>query len=197
VHVLTTSERRPWTAPVTALTAVVLLVAGCGGSDSSGGSDSDGVAAAGETTPAASSGSASDLMGTWQTPDIPLERVRANFLAAGGTPEQAAEFLSTSDAKNTVSFLIEVGDDSWVELESDDGRPAVTGWRGNYTADAKGVHAHELGTTCAIDYATALDDQGRLRIEVVRDEGADPACGAIDLLAQKTIYESAPFSLVP
>jgi hypothetical protein len=192
VDVLTTSGHRPRPASATALTAVVLLVAGCAGSGSGG------AAGAAQTNPAASSApGASDLQGTWRTPDIPLERVRANFLTAGGTPEQADEFLSTGDAENTISYLIQVGHGTWVELESYDGRAAVTGWRGEYTADADGVHAHELGGVCAIDYATTLDAQGRLSIEVVRDKGSDPGCESIDRPAQKTIYESAPFSRVP
>jgi hypothetical protein len=190
VDALPCTHRRIRTAPPAALAALVLLTAGCDGSGDA--------AEAGETTSAApSAASASELQGTWQTPAIPLERVRANFLAAGGTPEQADEFLSSIDGENTVSFVIQVGDDTWVELESDDGRTAVTGWRGEYTTDADGVHAHEVGTSCVIDYATTIDDEGRLTIEVLKDEGSDPGCGAVDMLAQKTIYESAPFSPVP
>ena len=184
------TDRRLRTAPPTAVAALVLLTAGCGGSG--------GPAAAGETTAAASAAAdTTDLQGTWQTEDIPLERLRANYLAAGGTEAQADDFLASSDADNTLGFVIEVGDDTWVELESDDGRSPTTGWRGTYTVDADGVHAHEIGASCAIDYATTLDDQGRLTVEVLRDEGSDPGCGAIDLLAQKTIYESAPFTRVP
>jgi len=167
------------------------MAAGCGG-----GSSETGSATASSTDRSSSAVPAADLEGTWQTSDIPVEKLRAAYEGAGGSPADAEEFVSqwgSGSAQTTVQFRFRAQDGVWDEYEVVDQGEPERGWTGTFTVDGDVIHAQEADVGCAIDYKATLDED-QLTLKVLRDEGRNPECGSVDLLAQRTIYESAPFS---
>jgi hypothetical protein len=141
---------------------------------------------------------AADLEGSWQTPDIPIEKARAVYQDAGGSPADAEAFvnqLGTGSAQNTVQFQFRAQNGVWDQFERADQGEAKRGWTGSFTVDGDVIHAQEADAGCAIDYGATLDGE-QVTLKVLRDEGQNPECNSVDLLAQRTIYESAPFSKV-
>ena len=191
-------HRRLRRSRLVAAAVVALAAAGCG-------SSTTGTSTAGTSPPTGPADGSSpalqpgDLEGTWRTPEIPLEQARAAYQRAGGSPAEAEEFvaqLGGGAVRRTVAFEFRVDEQSWDQYEYDDGGAAVLGWSGTYTVDGAVVHAHEVDYGCAIDYAPTLSGD-QLTLQVLRDEGDEPMCGREDLLAQRTIYETAPFTRVP
>ncbi|PRY36047.1 hypothetical protein LY71_1268 [Geodermatophilus tzadiensis] len=189
---VTSRSRRPAWARAAAA-ATLLVAAGCGGGSSEAGSTP--ASATDESSPA---GQAADLEGTWQTPDIPLEEARVVYEDAGGSSADAEAFvdqLGSGSAQSTIQFQFHAHDGVWDQYERADHGEAERGWTGTYTVDGDVVHAREADAGCAIDYRATLEGD-QLTLEVLRDEGQNPECSSVDLLAQRTIYESAPFSKV-
>ncbi len=184
-------RRRPAWSRAAAAAALLVVAAGCGGGGSEAGSTT-----ADPTDPPSPAGQAADLEGTWQTPDIPVEELRAAYESAGGSPADAADFVSqwgSGSARTTVQFRFRAQDGVWDEYEVVDQGEPERGWTGTFTVDGDVIHAQEADVGCAIDYR-AVRDGDQLSLKVLRDEGRNPECASEDLLAQRTIYESAPFS---
>ncbi len=191
--IVPSSCRRPAWSRAAAAAAVLVMTAGCGG-----GSSETGSATASSTDRPSSAVPAADLEGAWQTPDIPLEKARAVYEGAGGSPADAEAFvnqLGTGSAQSTVQLQFRAQDGVWDEYERADQGEAKRGWTGTFTVDGDVIHAQEADVGCAIDYRATLDGD-QLTLKVLRDEGRNPECSSVDLLAQRTIYESAPFSKV-
>ena len=185
--------RRPAWTRSTAAAALLVMAAGCGGGSSEAGS-----ATASSTDRPSSTVQAADLEGTWQTPDIPLEELRAAYEGAGASPADAEAFVSqwgSGSAQTTVQFQFRAQDGVWDQYEVVDQGEAERGWTGTFTVDGDEIHAQEADAGCAIDYRATLDG-AQLTLKVLRDEGQNPECSSVDLFAQRTIYESAPFSKV-
>jgi hypothetical protein len=186
-------RRRPTWSCSAAAAALLVMAAGCGGGSSEAGSTT-----ADSTDRPAPAAQAADVEGTWETPDIPVEELRAVYEGAGGTPADAEDFVSqwgSGSPQTTVQFQFRAQDGVWDQYEVVDQGEAERGWTGTFTVDGDVVHAQEADAGCAIDYRAALDE-GQLTLKVLRDEGQNPECASVDLLAQRTIYESAPFSRV-
>jgi TRAP-type transport system periplasmic protein len=148
------------------------------------------------TTPSGPSAPASPLIGTWRTGDIRPERVSAVYERAGGSPAEATAFvdgLGTGSPEHRVRFEIRITATSWNLYEQTDNGSMALGWTGTYSLDGSTVHAADAeATACRIDYALAWTGN-QISITVLRDVGDRPDCGHEDLLAQRAIYESAPF----
>jgi len=185
------AQRRRW-SPESLGVAVLAgaLLTGCGGNAASGED-----AASASTAPAALT-EEPFLVGTWETGPIPPERLRATYVDAGGTEQAAADFIAEFDVEQSVRFRIEVTEDGWTQYEIGDDTAPVPGWVGTYTMDGSTVNATDPSLVCRIDYGVELDGDV-LSLTVLRDEGESPECANEDFLAQKTIYESAPFTRAP
>jgi hypothetical protein len=189
--VVPSPRRRPAWCCAAAGAALLVVAAGCGGGSSEAGSTT-----ADSTDQPSPAGQAADLEGTWQTADIPVEELRAVYEGAGGSPADAADFVSqwgSGSAQTTVQFQFRAQDGVWDQYEVVDQGEAKRGWTGTFTVDGDVIHAQEADAGCAIDYQAARDGD-QLTLKVLRDEGQNPECASVDLLAQRTIYESAPFS---
>jgi hypothetical protein len=192
--IVRSSHRRPTWPRTAAAAALLVMAAGCGG-----GSSETGSATASSTDRPSSALQADDLEGTWQTPDIPLEKLQAVYEGAGGSPADAEAFvhhqLDSGSAQSTVQLEIRARNGVWDEYERADQGEMERGWTGTFTVDGGVIHAQEADVGCAIDYRATLDGE-QLTLKVLSDEGRSTECGTVDLLAQRTIYESAPFTKV-
>jgi hypothetical protein len=191
--VMPSPRRRPAWSCAAAAAALAVVVAGCGGGDSGTSS-----ATASSSAGPSSTAPAADVDGTWQTPDIPIEQAQAVYEGAGGSPADAKAFveqLGSGSAQRTVQLQFRARNGVWDQFERADQGEAKRGWTGTFTVDGDVVHAREADAGCAIDYGLTFDGD-QLTLEVLRDEGRSPECSSVDLLAQRTIYESAPFTKV-
>jgi len=136
--------------------------------------------------------SSTDLIGTWQTPSAPAADWRATYQRAGGSEAAARAFLGPPMGGAAAEYRIElrVTASDWDLYVSGDGRPFVAGWHGPYQLNGTTVAAYSSSDSCGASYDVERVDDG-IRIRVIAD-----GCGETDLLAQRTIYETAPFHRV-
>jgi hypothetical protein len=87
-------------------------------------------------------------------------------------------------------MVLQVTETDWALFVSPDGGDLEPGWHGTYGLDGSLVRVRESSGLCEAAYAVALSGR-TLRIWVV-----DDGCGDTDLLAQRTIYETAEFRRV-
>jgi len=175
---------------VPAAVVAAALVGGCGEDPAVPEAQAGG---RGTTTPA-SAVDRSDLLGTWRTEELPLERVRGVFLDAGGSEAQWDGFYALLDGARTFSFVLEVTEDHWSQLQHHDGGPAIHGWLGTWSMEEDVVRATEVGNNCWFDYRIALDRQ-QLAAAVIDAEDAAP-CEEDGAFIHAAIFESAPFTRV-
>lgn len=171
--------------------ASLLLVAGCSDDDTSSASDTTTT-----TTPATTSGTP-DLTGTWETPPITLAHMVDVARQAGFEPADIEEFRAAYADVQEVVYTLKVTDTLWVEFESQDGGQAAEGWTGPYEViDASTMRAGEK--PCGpITYDYALTgDQLSLTMTDNQCIGPDGKVAPGELIAQTTIYQSAPFHRV-
>ena len=167
----------------TAALAVVLLLAGCATEPSS--------VAAGRTSPPAN-----PLAGTYATGPITVSDMVDVARHAGFEEKDVAEFRDSYAGVKQVVYTLKLTDTFWALFESQDGGPPSDAWSGPYQVlDDSTIRA---GTApCGpITYHYSFTGE-ELSLDMTEDacrEGSDQdAAPAGELIAQTTIYESAPY----
>jgi hypothetical protein len=137
--------------------------------------------------------SRADLIGTWSTPSVPASEWIASYERAGGSADAARAFLGPPMGGTAAEYRIElrVTDNEWALFVSAGGAALLAGWHGPYDFDGTVVRARDSTGSCEASYDVESVGDG-IRIRVVADW-----CGGTDLLAQRTIYETAPFHRMP
>jgi hypothetical protein len=81
------------------------------------------------------------LEGTWQSGKLSEQDIVGRFVAAGGTAEEGRAFFSQlgGGAKQYAVITLRFEDESFVEFESGDGGPPVTGFEAGYTVSKEGI----------------------------------------------------------
>jgi hypothetical protein len=133
--------------------------------------------------------SRADLIGTWQTPSLSAGDWAATYQRAGGSDAEATAFLGPPmDGPATrYRIVLRVTPTEWAVFVSADGRSLEAGWRGGYRLDGPLVQVRATGDACEAAYRLTLSGQS-LHVSVLTDD-----CGPTDLLAQRTIFETAVF----
>lgn len=133
------------------------------------------------------------LIGTWQTPSVPAADWQATYQRVGGSQAAARAFVGPpmGGPAATYRIVLRVTDTQWALYVSADGGDLEAGWHGPYDTDGSLVHVREATGLCEAAYRVVLSGEG-LHISVV-----DDGCGDTDLLAQRTIYETADFQRQP
>jgi hypothetical protein len=169
---------------------LVTVMTACGGGDVGvpAGSASD---ASGNANVSTTSGT-TDLIGTWRTGPIPVERVRAEYQRGGGTPAQALDFVSQYSA-GTVRYELRITDTGWEEYEIDGEAVPAKGSGARYTVEGAAIHTYDERDGCRQDLTFSLTGS-RL---VLRSTAQAADCIPTDLQAVRAIYQSAPFIRVP
>jgi len=128
--------------------------------------------------------------GTYRTPDLTVDQLIAAGVAGGFSPAEVDEFPGwPADAERMVYTLkLEAG--RWTLFESVDGGPADVGWAGAFEViDDDTVVATD---TCgAITYRYSMQGN-ELILDMIEDECQAGDLG--ELIAQTTIFETAPFT---
>jgi hypothetical protein len=171
-------------ARITVGIVAALLVTGCSNSNE----------AKAPTPKAAASSTANSLAGTYSTDSIPVTHMVDVARQAGFDEKDVAEFGASYDGVQEVVFTLKLTDDLWVVFESRDGGTATDDWAGPYEIlDDSTVRAGE--PPCGpITYEYDLDgDDLSLRMTDDQCFEADGKVPAGELIAQTTIYESAPY----
>lgn len=158
--------------------------------------------AAGESNqapdPSASTTAAADgqntLSGTYETDPIPVGRMAKVARNAGFERADIEEYLAgLRDVRNVV-YTIKLTDAFWVAFESRDGGTAADVWAGPYEViDGSTVRAGKA--PCGpITYDYTLDAEV-LSLTMTDNQcvGSDGKVPAGELIAQTTIYQSAPY----
>jgi hypothetical protein len=173
------------------LVVAALLLAGC----SSSGKASSPATSPNPETPTATPTPASkdSLAGTYSTDPIPVDHMVDVARHAGFEPKDLAEFRAGYDAVQDVVYTLKLTDGLWVVFETRDGGTAEETWSGPYQIlDGSTVRAG--APPCGpitYDYAMSGDE---LSLDMTDDECfEDGTVPAGELIAQTTIYESAPY----
>ena len=181
-------------ARITTGLVATLLLAGCS-------SDPDGVAK--DDTPALAPASATEavstakpLAGSYATDPIPVTQMVDVARQAGFEEKDVAEFATGYDGVQQVVFTLKLTDDYWVVFETRDGGTPSDDWSGPYEVlDDATVRAG--APPCGpITYEYSLiGDELSLDMsdDACRESSDQDAAPAGELIAQTTIYESAPY----
>ena len=147
------------------------------------------------TSPPSSVTTASDVLsGTWATPPITMARLRHVAVHAGFARTDVDDLLAGFGDTRQVVYTMELHEGFWVTFETRDEETAQDSWAGPYEVlDDSTVRAGE--PPCGpITYSYRLDGD-ELSLDMTDDqcfEGKDEVAVG-ELIAQTTIYESAPF----
>jgi hypothetical protein len=81
------------------------------------------------------------LEGTWKTARLSERDIVSRFVAAGGTAEEGRAFFAQlgGGAKHYAIITLRFRGGSFVEFESGDGGPPVTGYEATYTVSKAGI----------------------------------------------------------
>ncbi len=134
------------------------------------------------------------LSGTWATPPITMARLRHVAVEAGFARRDVDDLLAGFGDTRHVVYTMKLHEGLWVTFETRDEETAQDSWSGPYEVlDDSTVRAGE--PPCGpITYSYRLDGE-ELRLDMTDDqcfEGKDEV-EVGELIAQTTIYESAPF----
>ena len=143
----------------------------------------------GPTTVDAVAPSRAELIGTWQTPSLAAGNWAVTYQRAGGSDAEARAFLGPpmDGPAKEYRIVLRVTPTEWAVFVSAGGRELEAGWQGGYRLDGPLIEVRATGDACEATYRLTLSDQS-LRVSVLTDD-----CGPTDLLAQRTIYETAAF----
>lgn len=189
----------PTRRDVLAATASVatLLLSGCTSADPAARTQQDPATSESPsaTSPPSSVTTTSDVLsGTWATPPITMARLRHVAVDAGFARTDVADLLAGFGDTRHVVYTMELHEGFWVTFETRDKEAARDSWAGPYEVlDDSTVRAGQ--PPCGpITYSYRLDGK-ELRLDMTDDqcfEGRDEVAVG-ELIAQTTIYESAPF----
>jgi TRAP-type C4-dicarboxylate transport system substrate-binding protein len=128
------------------------------------------------------------LVGTWQTPRLTREVLRAALTRNGIDPAFEDDLASNDGFRDWIVYRVEIKDGRWSIYDFPDGVPAGVGWSGTYEVPAPGTAIASEGP-CPVTYhyrVTATE----LRFDDLQ------SCSATDNKFQVAIYLSAPFTRV-
>jgi hypothetical protein len=191
------SYKHGWQVGLGAVTA--LLVASCGNGS---GPDADPAPAPPPATSAAEETAAVDPRlpeGTYQTPELTVDQLVAAGVSAGFGEAAVEEFWTVDNGVSPdghVVLTLKLESGRWTQFGSHDGGPDEIGWSGTYeVVDDDTVVATDPCGAITYTYALRGDE---LTLDMIEDEcegygGDDPQD---ELIAQTTIFETAPFTKV-
>ncbi|GIF52820.1 hypothetical protein DFJ67_1146 [Asanoa ferruginea] len=142
---------------------------------------------AGRQTPATLSSDA--LTGSWETRSLPATDWAASYRRAGGSDAAARAFLGPpmGGPAQEHRIILRITTTQWASFVRADSAAPEPGFQGTYTIEESTVRVREASHQCDVVFDIAASTT-TLRIHVVDDD-----CGESDLLAQRTIYETADF----
>jgi hypothetical protein len=184
------------------LTVLALVMATVTASSSCGGGPGSATGAPAATAPATQSTPASDPRlpeGTYRTPVLTFERIAAAGVAAGFKHSEVEAYYEVDEGQSTSGtwiYTIKLSAGRWTEFAVFNNGPNEIGWAGRYqVVDDRTIVATDGCWT--ITYRFKLDGD-KLTLDMVDDkcQGQDGAVEQGELIAQTTIYESAPFTKV-
>ena len=110
----------------------------------------------------------SHLEGTWRSPKLSERDIVTAFVAAGGTAKEGRAFFSQlgGGAKDYAVITLRFEGGSFVQFESGDGGPPVTGYEASYTVSNDGVLTI-ASPRCTGTYSFRVEGR-RLRLNVIR-----------------------------
>ena len=129
------------------------------------------------------------LEGTWQTGKLSEQDVVSSLVAAGGTAEQGRAFFSrlgTGGAKHDAVITLRFQGGSFVEFESGDGGPPITGYQATYRISTVGTLTI-ASPACTGTYSFRVQE-GQLRLHVIHQ------CARHDGPYNTTLFASFPFT---
>ena len=193
--------RKGLVATTLMVTASLTLLAGCSADEDPAKVDPAQVAApsppsqaTGTGTGAADAGPTNPLSGAYVTPPLTVSHMARVAHQAGYETADIDEYLAGLRAVQQVTYTLRLTDDLWVVFESRDGAAGEEVWSGPYQVlDESAVRAG--GKPCGpitYDYNLATDEL-TLRMTDNQCYEADGHVPAGELIAQTTIYHSAPF----
>jgi hypothetical protein len=131
--------------------------------------------------------------GVYRTPELTVDQLRQTALDAGFAEDDVDAFFE--GAVGTTVFGLRLADGGWTQLYSNDGGPEGVGWRGTYEVidDDTVVATDPCGP---ITYTYSLEGE-QLTLDMIDDQctGAGGDTEIVELIAQTTIFETAPFTL--
>ena len=135
--------------------------------------------------------------GTYTTPALTVDQLRASALAAGFTPAEIDQNLH--DGSGTVTFTLQLKNGDWTEYEVKAGAPPAIGWSGPYVVTDSGTVVAG-GPPCGpitYDYRMVGNQLNVVLLADACREGADQDAAPVgELIAQTVIYETVPFTRV-
>ena len=179
------------------LAAVLLLVAGCSTEPSNVEADpSKGSSRPPSAAEKTSTAARNTLAGTYATAPISVSHMVDVARQAGFEKQDLAEFRDSYAGVRQVVYTVKLTDAFWVLFESRDGGPAGDAWSGPYQVlDESTISAGEPPCgPITYDYSFTGDELSLDMVENACREGSDQdAAPAGEMIAQTTIYESAPY----
>jgi hypothetical protein len=184
------------------LALLALAMAAVTASSSCAGGPGSATGAPAATAPATQSTPAGDPRlpeGTYSTPVLRFDQIVAAGDAAGFTRSAVEAYYEVGEGQPTTAtwvYTIKLSAGRWTEFAVFNNGPSEIGWAGRYQV----VDDHTVVATddCGpITYRFKLDGD-KLTLDMVDDkcQGQDGAVEQGELIAQTTIYESAPFTKV-
>jgi hypothetical protein len=136
--------------------------------------------------------------GTYRTPPLTLGRMRRTALAEGFSRADVDAYLDEQfRGAEAVTYTLKAEQGIWLVTDSVDGGPQGIAWQGLFTVlDPVTVQA---GTKpCGPIVYDVRTDGDAVSFVVVTDACPEPGTAPVgELIAQTTIYESAPFTRQP
>jgi hypothetical protein len=180
------------------LAAALLLLAGCSTEPSNVAEDASNPTADSASSPAEQTSApvGNTLAGTYATDPIAVSQMVDVARQAGFVEKDLAEFRDIYAGVRQVVYTLKLTDTFWVLFESRDGGVAQDAWSGPYQVldDATISAGTPPCGPITYDYSFTGDE---LSLDMTEDEcregGDQDAAPVGELIAQTTIYESAPY----
>lgn len=119
------------------------------------------------TEPSIPASPASILEGTWRSGKLSERDIIRGFVAAGGTAKVGRAFFAQlgDGAEHYAVITLRFEDGSFVEFESSDGGPPITGYEATYTVSSNAILTI-AARTCTGRYSFSVEG-GQLRLTVI------------------------------
>jgi hypothetical protein len=128
------------------------------------------------------------IQGTWRSRELSERDVVRAFVAAGGTAKVGRAFFAQlgDGAEHYAVITLRFEGGSFVEFESSDGGPPITGYEATYTVSRNGILT-VAARTCTGTYSFGVEER-RLRLTVIHQ------CGRQEGVYNTTLFASFPFA---